>query len=71
VFDAVVMVVFAALLVRGLIRESWWDVGLASLWIVSLTLDFFGKAPRWSFHPTADASKSGIQRWRERRRSSQ
>ena len=69
VFDAVFMAAFAALLVRGLIRGSWWDVGLAAWLMLSATVHFFGKSPQWSFHPEADASKSGMQRWRERRRS--
>jgi hypothetical protein len=71
VVDAVFIIAFAALLVRGLIRGSWWDVGVATWLIVSATLDFFGKSPQWSYHPAADMSKSGIQRWRERRRSGQ
>jgi hypothetical protein len=69
VLDAVFIVAFAALLVRGLVRESWWEVGLAALWLVSSTLSFFGKFPQGSYHPTTDMSKSGIQRWRARRRS--
>ena len=68
VLAAVFIVAFAALLVRGLIRESWWEVGLAALLLVSSTLRFFGKYPQWSSHPTTDMSKSGIQRWKERRR---
>jgi len=64
------MVAFAALLVRGLIRGSWWEVALAAVWLGGSTLRFFGVVSQGSYHhPTTDMSKSGIQRWKERRRS--
>jgi hypothetical protein len=63
VFDAVTIVAFAVLLVVALARGSWFGAGLAGLAISSTALTF-GK-PRAKFDP----SKSGIQKWKERRRA--
>jgi hypothetical protein len=61
--DAVIIVAFASGLVWAALRASWYSAALAAAVIIYTALTF-GKPPA-----KFDPSKSGIQKWKERRRS--